>query len=454
MQQMFWFASRLRRRRHTVKALSSPKATFFILVLSRLLLLSYCIITDVLFEDHLAQDVATFTSSSTFPSRISTWLLPFTKWDAAHYLNIARDGYTRELELVFFPMYPWLIKAVQQQVVALPLSLFSNNDAFVVAAITINLACFMLAFLVLFLLLEEWHVPLPTRQLALVCFCCNPANIFFASAYTESFFALFSWLGMLLIEKCWRRHQEGKEVSSYALYFFAALASWIVASSSRSNGSLNVIFPLHFASAVVYSSKKHVSLQSVIMLVFLLLALLPIVPFWVIDAKNRYAITTLGSYSFDSSWSSSTTNGSLYSLLQLKYWNVGLFQYYQLKQLPNFVLALPISLVSLSTLYTHTHDLWLKCGKKNDVVKDLWHYCVNEPKIGHMLHLLLLLLVALLIANVQVSTRLVCSSCPLIYVGFAQLISKASWSRQIVFAYFVTFNLLGVAAYCNFLPFT
>src|SRR5215208_5982928 len=43
------------------------------------------------------------------------WLAIWNRWDAPHYLDIARTGYVSEgVEsrwIVFFPLYPWLVRA-------------------------------------------------------------------------------------------------------------------------------------------------------------------------------------------------------------------------------------------------------------------------------------------------------------------------------------------------------
>src|SRR2546423_3010998 len=44
-----------------------------------------------------------------------TWQTLWTRWDASHYLNLAKDGYTAKGEgrfsIVFYPLYPWLVRA-------------------------------------------------------------------------------------------------------------------------------------------------------------------------------------------------------------------------------------------------------------------------------------------------------------------------------------------------------
>ncbi|HEV2705895.1 MAG TPA: hypothetical protein VGV59_08215, partial [Pyrinomonadaceae bacterium] len=43
------------------------------------------------------------------------WLEIWNRWDAPHYLDIARDGYTatgeQRLWIVFHPLYPWVVRA-------------------------------------------------------------------------------------------------------------------------------------------------------------------------------------------------------------------------------------------------------------------------------------------------------------------------------------------------------
>jgi hypothetical protein len=44
------------------------------------------------------------------------WSTLWTRWDASHYLSLAKDGYTGtgdgRFSIVFYPLYPWLVRAV------------------------------------------------------------------------------------------------------------------------------------------------------------------------------------------------------------------------------------------------------------------------------------------------------------------------------------------------------
>src|SRR4051794_34903673 len=48
-------------------------------------------------------------------NRPGDWLGIWSRWDAVHYLNIARDGYVASgeqiLTLAFYPLYSWLVRA-------------------------------------------------------------------------------------------------------------------------------------------------------------------------------------------------------------------------------------------------------------------------------------------------------------------------------------------------------
>ena len=137
-----------------------------------------------------------------------------------------------------------------------------------------------------------------------------------------------------------------------------------------------------------------------------------------------------------------------YSAVQRTYWNVGFLRYYKVKQIPNFLLACPIICVSIFTLVTLSrklHSLYDDSAQKgkNDTFKPLLssYYrrshravrvcflCATSCVGRHLIHLLLVTLVGVLVAHVQIITRLICSSCPIIYIGLATLLSPSDIGR-------------------------
>ena len=93
-----------------------------------------------------------------------------------------------------------------------------------------------------------------------------------------------------------------------------------------------------------------------------------------------------------------------YSFVQGHYWGVGFLKYYQLQQLPNFLLALPI--LSLSIIDSTAYLLSAASQRKQSL---------GKQSIPHVFHTLFLGVFALLFVHVQISTRLIATSSPAIF---------------------------------------
>ncbi|KAJ8598204.1 hypothetical protein CTAYLR_005534 [Chrysophaeum taylorii] len=112
---------------------------------------------------------------------------------------------------------------------------------------------------------------------------------------------------------------------------------------------------------------------------------------------------------------------SFYRRAQRRYWNVGLLRYWRLRQLPNFCLGAPAIALSASKL--------------------------TFSPIG--LHCAATILLLLLVAHVQISTRVLAASTIPFHAAIADRLTTPP-----MLLYLVAFAVFGTAAHVNFLPFT
>jgi hypothetical protein len=102
------------------------------------------------------------------------------RWDAIHYLNIARHGYARGGDTVFLPMLPALVRVGGAVL---------GSD--VVAGALISLAALVIAMVLLHRLAERELGPRAADATVLLM-CFAPLSVFLSALYTESLFLAFS----------------------------------------------------------------------------------------------------------------------------------------------------------------------------------------------------------------------------------------------------------------------
>ena len=140
----------------------------------------------------------------------------------------------------------------------------------------------------------------------------------------------------------------------------------------------------------------------------------------------------------------------LYSHVQATYWNVGLFNYYQFRKLPNFILATP-----MLTLVMFILKYFIESSKSssNLIKSGLGSQFWNKTTLlfPFVLHLLFLTLFSLFFINIEVLTRLICSSSPIIFWSICKLPRK---QQTYVKIYFAVYFFVGIFAFSNFLPWT
>ena len=420
------------------------------------------------------------------------WILhPWTRWDAARFLHLAVDPWRRfpfsnndetdpfvvsEEAHAFFPLFPWLVRQTALWLVRLVPALFlpsTFQGVAVLAAVLVNQTAFVVAALALTDL--TWTMVQHERATILVAtlFCGNPAGVFFSAAYSESTFAAWTFAGHAVF---------GRGLA------IPAVLLWMAASYTRSNGSLTAAWLLLAGLSKILHTPCTVQ-RAKHTVGYLTMAILVALPVFLHD-RVGYNIHCSGEYAPPPDWCGRQGGGisSLYSYVQAKRWNVGFLRYYQLRQIPNFLLASPILVVSgmavaswiAQSWRAHEQDCARMDSKKEKSTKStknlfaqLWQWAVTALKqagsdqheksvlgshlLPHYAVLGVVALVGLTIAHVQISTRLICSTCPAVYWYLASIFlreDQAMPTGRAVTLYCLLFNVLGIILHPNWLPWT
>lgn len=481
----------------------------------------------------LSCSMTTTTPNSSQPRILTTavwkfFLSPLTKWDAARFLNLAVRPSLRDPPIscqegddddddtdigtcdfsdseqahAFFPFYPLILHNVAIVWIRwAPASMFlppTFECLVVLVGVLVNTACLILATLSLYSLTMSILLPIPSlkdnkldqrRQIAtaacLVYGIWNPASVFFATNYSESLFGALTLLG---------------HASFVKQKYWLAIPTWMMASFTRSNGSIHCLWLLLQAIGHVClfttnptSRKGNTSTISCLSTILTMVggAILIFLPVRHHDITGYARHCDNPDIPINPLWCDNQSSSfSLYGWTQRRHWNVGFFRYYDIKQIPNFLLAAPIMGLSAMGVVLWIRNSMMTYGKGKlpstpymlllgwpiralaDSVSDqpdasqsssdeksipLHDFLVYNPRLlGHYAILAGLTLVGLVVAHIQISTRMICSSSPAIiwFLTWCRLQDKSVRLRQFVEVYTALFMILGVILHVNFLPWT
>ena len=271
----------------------------------------------------------------------------FTRWDSEYFLHIAEHGYQYEQCLAFFPLYPFTVDIVHK-LFLYPLPLLYSKDAILVSAVMVNIGAFVLAGLMLYRLTDEmFHRPV-LSHITIILYCINPSNIFMTTTYSESIFILFVFTGLL---------------SLYRHHNWVAMVMFMLAGYTRSNGILLVGYVLWYYWLQLLSPAN-----SILMILSIIARSLVQVSMVI----SSFVLFQLMAYQLfchniptPMEWCGHTIPIS-YSYIQQQYWNVGWLRYYQVKQIPNFLLASPTIIMCSYWLLCCYRGNWNKMFKKHN----------------------------------------------------------------------------------------
>ncbi|XP_051892094.1 palmitoyltransferase ZDHHC18-A [Pristis pectinata] len=504
-------------------AASDLQSVVHFALLSRILAIFFQMVFNSLIPDHRADAfrVPQLNSPSTGDVLLEFLFGGFSRWDAQHFLFIAEFGYIYEQNFAFLPLFPASIWAVAEILLG-PLELWlSFHSRLLLASMLLNTVIFVLSAVILYQLgvavLHDHRLALMSSLL----FCLNPASVFMSAAYSESIFMLLTLSGML-------HHEKARPLTSCVLFALSTAA--------RSNGIVNAGFLFHsqlkycilylrpklkftgkdwhklFLSLVLRSALLVTAGSVVIVLPFALFqyygyltfcrsAVNPVltIPQHLLQLAREKGYLVPDKDSVVPSWCHHRYP-IVYSYVQDTYWNVGFMRYYQLRQLPNFLLAFPMIALGVWAAWEYVlADPWycihlglvhrkLKGEKERDG-KPLSGFHSHRVFV-YVVHATALLAFGVCFMHIQVITRFLASASPILYWFSAYLLQETEprhlaqdsatssqtykftiiprnhltallqdWRRcsltaRCVLGYFLLYWFLGLALHCNFLPWT
>ncbi|CEI92548.1 hypothetical protein RMCBS344292_06803 [Rhizopus microsporus] len=379
--------------------------------------------------------LSSYDSSAEMQTRSSHNLLnAFLRWDALYFLHIAEHGYVYEQETAFFPVMP-LISRFLTNTILLPLKyLFGYQHALLFSGVAVANISFILAAGALYKLTLTLLPRNPKLAFASsIAFCLSPPSMFMSSFYTESLFALLGFLGMRFVAR--------------KKYMYAA-SIWAIASGTRSNGILYCGFFFYDLVWIRLLKHKNVYTGLIRSILYSLITCSGFILFQYFGYKQFCAL--------DRPWCNNKLP-LLYSFVQKEYWDVGFLSYYQVKQIPNFLLAAPITLISIYGLLSYIRFDWKRfVFLKTQENKDDDSFYSNRLLVYMYLWIFMLFYV-LTSMHVQVIIRFFTSLPPFYWFvghvwinGFEKKVNERT--ANVILGYFVLYGLTGVILFANFLP--
>ncbi|OIR58572.1 MAG: GPI mannosyltransferase 2 [Amphiamblys sp. WSBS2006] len=271
---------------------------------------------------------------------LDRFLLSQLRWDAVQMAAVSEGGYLYESQHAFFPVYPLLCRAVSRALISLfcpDCCVFARRKILLSAGLAISNVSFLIAAVLLLRLSKTFFRRSRIPFLSALLFVVQPGTVFVSSMYSESLFAMLCFLGMFFYQK--RK-------------FFLASVVWGLSSATRSNGIAMAGF---FLYSVLLERTAGAALRS------FLYSAVSVSGFFLVDGYAK--LSKGGGLGLLATFKETLTHNS-YVYVQRKYWDVGLFRFWALKQVPGFLYALPMILFSVAGLVSYFGGLVARSRKE------------------------------------------------------------------------------------------
>ncbi|TVU13444.1 hypothetical protein EJB05_40501, partial [Eragrostis curvula] len=462
---------------------------------SRLLVLALSLLARLLFRPYdtsASLNPPCLNSPSPSPStNLSAAVSSLAVWDGVHFARAAECGYEYEQSFAFLPLLPASLALLARSLFAPLVPVLGYRAVLVISGYVLNNVAFVAAAAYFYRLSMLILKDQKAAYRASVLFCFNPASVFYSSLYSESLYALFSLGGVFYLFS---------GANTVAMIMLA------LSGSARSNGALNAGYFCFQALLQAYDSaiqKKRPLLAVQVLVTAALRSFFVFLPFFAFQAYGYLNICLLGSSEDPRPWCKAKVP-LLYGFIQSHYWGVGFLRYFQVKQLPNFLLASPVLSLAVYSIVHYTkmlHRLFqstsihkqivtaveersVDSNKSSDVAivlkseqsagptnRDQGHPDVKQRKsaatattssvcnavsdsrnlkgtpsecsvlfLPFVLHLTFMTLTAFFVMHVQVSTRFLSASPPIYWAASHILASPSHSSKRWIYLIYVYFT--------------
>lgn len=319
---------------------------------------------------------------------IKTLLRPFASWDGAYFLINTIRGYNFEQQHAFFPLYPLLIRGLADLLFRPFISILSLPARCIISAVLISNLCHFMSVMILYdmscHIFEDTYFAFLSAAFMIIV----PMQAIMSSAYSESLFTCLALLGLLYFYR--------KERLSASL-------AWCLAGATRSNGIfMPGFFIYEYMHAIRHMPKRKALLRLVRILILCLIS-------W----TGFFGVLLFGKSLYCNGdtprpWCNSLFP-NIYAYVQDHYWNVGFLRYYTVHQLPNFFLASPTIIFSITGIleYVKTDWVWaatLGLSHRSLTIKKRPYH--NRALLPHIYLWAFMLVYSMLFVHVQIMTRL------------------------------------------------
>ncbi|GAW14201.1 hypothetical protein ANO14919_035980 [Xylariales sp. No.14919] len=382
------------------------------------------------------------TTRDTYHESVFDLATRLTRWDAIYFVQASQRGYLFEQEWAFASGLPTVISFLAKVLINLGVQQHETLESSI--GIFVASVSHLLSALVLYKLgLAVWKNS-RVSLVAAVLHILSPAGLFLSAPYSESSYALLSFMGYLFFAKAVL--SDGRTLA-HDVSLVASGLWFSLAVNFRSNGILNGIL---FAAELFRETSLQPTANSVRRRLALIAGGSAIAIGFIIPQIVAYRTYCYDVIDSDLRPWCTRPLPSIYSFVQEHYWNVGFLRYWTPGNIPLFILAGPmLYFLAKSGITFLSNPFILSEGAKDGPVSK------NLAAFLHSMSLAQLILTALAIAtyHIQIITR-ISSGYPLWYWWLANLLSndKTAGAGKNIVLFMIMYAGIQGALFASFLP--